>query len=407
LGRKDEQIKLRGYRIEPGEVAAVLQGCEGVAEALVLLKELQGEPQLVAYYRGEASEESLKVHLSKHLPVYMHPAYYVRLEAFPINLNGKIDRKALPLPEQALQKHFALPKTWIEERLLALFAEVLEMEEEQISSTADFYDLGGNSIKLMKLASLINKTFDIQLSFRHLLEGKSVEGIRKRINSANKAAPQQAWYALNEGHEDMPMLFLLPPSNGEGLFYKAFAKQLEGKLWVLSTDYPKPDELGQHIDTLVLSERLATEIAARFSGERICYVGGYSFGFRVAYLIAQYLPLKIAELVNFDGIIYKNQEEEKLILKDLRALELAQGKELLSEEEEALYFRFENDYFVGALRCPVLHFRAKESILKAYDMRFVTEAENAFYWLEGTHDDLFERTENLKEMAEVLKNNFL
>lgn len=148
LGRMDEQVKLRGYRIELGEIENQLKSHVDVEEAAVLLREdVPGLKQLVAYLtgtEGELESEILNSHLRKQLPGYMIPSAYVWLDEFPKLPNGKVDRRALPVPEVDSTAFYVAPRTALEERLAEMWRELLGIEE--ISVTANFFDLGGNSL---------------------------------------------------------------------------------------------------------------------------------------------------------------------------------------------------------------------------------------------------------------------
>jgi amino acid adenylation domain-containing protein len=148
LGRVDQQVKLRGYRIELDEICHQLQTHERVDQAIVMLREdVPGLKQLVAYLSGKDGEldnEALSNHLQKRLPMYMVPSAYIWLDSIPTLPNGKIDRNALPVPELDGTAGYIAPRTALEERLTEMWQELLGVEE--ISVTANFFDLGGNSL---------------------------------------------------------------------------------------------------------------------------------------------------------------------------------------------------------------------------------------------------------------------
>jgi amino acid adenylation domain-containing protein len=152
LGRNDFQVKIRGFRIELGEIEARLREHEGVSEAVVVAREgVPGEKRLVAYYvvkqdsAGPTAEE-LRVLLSAQLPEYMVPAAYVRLEALPLTANGKLDRKALPAPDQEafVSRRYEAPEGEVEEALARIWEEVLKVEP--VGRHDNFFELGGHSL---------------------------------------------------------------------------------------------------------------------------------------------------------------------------------------------------------------------------------------------------------------------
>ncbi|RJS12520.1 non-ribosomal peptide synthetase, partial [Corallococcus sp. H22C18031201] len=147
LGRVDFQVKVRGYRIEPGEVEAVLRQHPGVRDAVVVAREdVPGDKRLVAYVVPGGEVSSLREHVQKHLPEYMVPSAVVELAALPLSPNGKVDRRALPAPEAPVARptEDAAPRNALEAQLVALWAEVLGRPSVGIHD--NFFDLGGHSL---------------------------------------------------------------------------------------------------------------------------------------------------------------------------------------------------------------------------------------------------------------------
>ncbi|WP_455551124.1 non-ribosomal peptide synthase/polyketide synthase [Amycolatopsis azurea] len=148
VGRVDEQVKIRGFRVEPSEIEAALGEHPGVEQAAVLARADGGVKRLVAYVVGET--EGLGEFLGRTLPDYMIPAAFVRLEKFPVNVNGKLDRVALPTPDFGSHDHVA-PRTDRERVLTGIWAEVLGVE--RVGATDDFFELGGDSILSIQVVS--------------------------------------------------------------------------------------------------------------------------------------------------------------------------------------------------------------------------------------------------------------
>ncbi|QDQ29197.1 amino acid adenylation domain-containing protein [Chitinimonas arctica] len=151
LGRNDFQVKIRGFRIELGEIEAKLAAL--LPEVVVIAREDQpGDKRLVAYYSGEAvAAETLRRHAAEHLPAYMVPAAYVRLDRLPLTPNGKLDRKALPAPEGDAYgaREYAAPQGDTEQLLAAIWAELLKVE--QVGRHDNFFELGGHSLLAVSL----------------------------------------------------------------------------------------------------------------------------------------------------------------------------------------------------------------------------------------------------------------
>ncbi|WP_248796628.1 amino acid adenylation domain-containing protein [Pseudomonas sp. MWU13-2105] len=177
LGRADDQVKIRGYRVEPGEVAQVLQGLDDVREAVVLALPLDSDAsrlQLVAYCVPEAGTElaveTLRQSLLAELPEYLVPAHIVALERLPLTANGKLDKRALPKPGVA-GKRYTAPVGEIEEKLAAVWADVLKLE--RVGSSDNFFELGGDSILSLQIIARAKRQ-GIKLSPRQLFEKQTI-----------------------------------------------------------------------------------------------------------------------------------------------------------------------------------------------------------------------------------------
>ncbi|WP_165760516.1 non-ribosomal peptide synthetase [Niastella populi] len=164
LGRKDNQVKIRGYRIEPEEIESALLSHPAIGAAAVIARESNDlTKELVAYVVSQTAitATGIRDYLGKTLPAYMIPAYYVQLEQLPRTPNGKIDRKGLPDPQgQTLATGFRYeaPSNNIEEELVLIWKEVLG--KDTIGIRDNFFGAGGNSLKLVKMVSMINKRFN-------------------------------------------------------------------------------------------------------------------------------------------------------------------------------------------------------------------------------------------------------
>ncbi len=193
LGRADEQVKIRGYRIELGEVQAALAGLDGVEQAAVIAREDRpGDKRLVGYITGTADPVGIRVQLADRLPAYMVPAAVVVLDALPLTVNGKLDKRALPAPEyQKRGGEYVAPSDPTEEIVAGIFARVLGME--RISVEDSFFELGGDSLSAMRVIAEINTAVDGALSVRTLFDSQSVRALSQRITSGagseNAAGP--------------------------------------------------------------------------------------------------------------------------------------------------------------------------------------------------------------------------
>ncbi|MGY4713121.1 non-ribosomal peptide synthetase, partial [Mycolicibacterium sp. CBM1] len=182
LGRADEQVKIRGYRIELGEIRSVLAGLAGVEQAVVITREDRpGEKRLVGYVTGTAVLDPVKLRsaVAERLPEYMVPAAVVVIDALPLTVNGKLDRRALPAPEFSDAGHYRAPTTVVEEVLAGIYATVLGVPRIGIDDS--FFDLGGDSLSAMRLIAAVNTGLNTRLSVRTLFEAPTVAQLADRI----------------------------------------------------------------------------------------------------------------------------------------------------------------------------------------------------------------------------------
>jgi tyrocidine synthetase-3 len=187
LGRIDNQVKIRGYRIEPGEIESQLSLIPGVREAAVVVpKAADGAPYLAGYYTADAplARGYLQEQLQRRLPGYMVPAYFVHLDKMPLNSNGKLDRKALPDARTAVDDYVG-PMNGTEMQVVSIWAEVLQLEPQQISVNTSFFELGGHSLNAPVLTHTIEQEFtvtfplvDIFLKPTVRLMAEHIDGLR-------------------------------------------------------------------------------------------------------------------------------------------------------------------------------------------------------------------------------------
>jgi amino acid adenylation domain-containing protein len=189
-GRADDQVKVRGFRVELPEVEAVLAKHPGSAQVVVVAQHLGDEDKrLVAYLvpeRGGVDVAALRAHAESALPDYMVPSAYVTLDELPLTANGKLDRKALPLPEEQSGSGYRAPRDGREEQLCRIFAEVLDVERVGIDD--DFFELGGQSLSAMKLLNRIRTALGVDVSIETLFDISTVAGLSVRFAAEKNAA---------------------------------------------------------------------------------------------------------------------------------------------------------------------------------------------------------------------------
>ncbi|MFD0265490.1 non-ribosomal peptide synthase/polyketide synthase, partial [Streptomyces sp. NPDC127106] len=237
LGRADHQVKVRGFRIEPGEIEAALTAHPDVARAAVVAREDRpGHTRLVAYAvpaaGAAAAPDLLLDHLRELLPDHMVPSALVALDALPLTPNGKLDRAALPAPAPD-SRPAGTPRTPQEQILCDLFAEVLGLP--RAGAGDDFFELGGHSLLATRLVSRIRATLGVELPLRSLFEAPTPAGLARRLGDADRAA--RPALAAVERPERLPLsfaqrrLWFLHQMEGAGAAYHMpLALRLRGAL---------------------------------------------------------------------------------------------------------------------------------------------------------------------------------
>ncbi|MGE7956583.1 non-ribosomal peptide synthetase [Pseudomonas sp. NPDC089530] len=185
LGRLDQQIKLRGFRVEPQEIEARLLAQAGVAQAAVLVRETAAGAQLIGYYTAITADEDedaqsarLKTALATELPEYMVPAQLLRLDAMPLSPSGKLDRRALPEPQWQVREHVE-PNTELEQQIAAIWREVLG--QQRIGLRDDFFALGGHSLLATQIISRTRQACDVELPLRVLFEASELGDFAEQV----------------------------------------------------------------------------------------------------------------------------------------------------------------------------------------------------------------------------------
>ncbi len=312
LRRADHQIKLRGYRIEPAEIEAVL-GCHpAVGEVAVgLMDDAAGEEILVAWWtapRGaKAKSAELRELAAKHLPVVMVPAVYVPLDDLPLTPTGKLDRAELrrlavpALAAQRQERRRSAPRDAFQVQLVSLWEQVLR--RNPIGVTENFFDLGGHSLLAIRLFALIEQTFDQALPISTLFQAPTVEQLARVLR---RQGYRSRWSSVVPIHPwgDRPPLFCVHGITGDPFIYRNLAQHL-------GSDQPLYGLLARGLDGQAPPFTRIPEMAAYYLREirqvqprGPYYLGGFCFGGVAASEIARQLIAageRIALVASFDG----------------------------------------------------------------------------------------------------------
>ena len=230
LGRNDFQVKIRGLRIELGEIDARLAACAGVREAVVLARQDHGgDLRLVAYVAPQAGmalePAALRAQLGAHLPDYMIPSAFVMLDAFPLNTNGKIDRNALPAPCTEAAAHVA-PEGALEHGMAAIWQALLGVE--RVGRHDNFFELGGHSLLAVQLVSRLRQELNVEASVRQLFTHPTLAGLCAAV--AAQAGPHYQHLVPVRAEGEAAPLFLVHPGEGEVGYAFALAAHLDAAL---------------------------------------------------------------------------------------------------------------------------------------------------------------------------------
>ncbi|HLM58373.1 MAG TPA: amino acid adenylation domain-containing protein, partial [Pyrinomonadaceae bacterium] len=296
LGRIDQQVKVRGYRIEPGEVEAALAAHRRVREAVVVAREYSPtDKRLVAYVvpagggEGEELTAELRAFLQQRLPDYMVPSAFVVLDELPLTPNGKVDRRALPAPDAAVAaSEYAAPETPTEEVLQTMWQAALSVPT--LSVTACFNEVGGHSLLAIHLMSKVNKHFDSALQLQDLFRLQTVRKMaayldaRRHLKDGEKAPIHPNLLELKAGEPSARPLFLVHPVGGYAHAYGELAAGLdyEGPVFGLQVDGDAPESVeamaGRYVEAVGMVQPGGPYL-----------LGGWSMGGVVAFEMARQL----------------------------------------------------------------------------------------------------------------------
>ncbi|MCY8823358.1 non-ribosomal peptide synthetase [Bacillus atrophaeus] len=241
IGRIDHQVKIRGFRVELGEIESNLLKVNGIQDVIVLDKTKDGSKVLCAYYVSQIDNvgPELRQQLKINLPDYMIPTYFIKLDHMPLTPNGKIDRKALPEPEEMTVQDYVAPRNDVEKQLAKIWANVLSVNKIGIQD--DFFELGGHSLKAAKLLGRIHEQMGISLSLKELFTYKTIETLSQYMNyrdtvrfEAIEKVSNQDFYEASSAQKRM---YLIQQLDRDNVAYNIpCAIEIKGKL-----DYDKLD----------------------------------------------------------------------------------------------------------------------------------------------------------------------
>ncbi|SEG74864.1 non-ribosomal peptide synthetase [Paenibacillus sp. UNC499MF] len=327
-GRIDHQVKVRGYRIETGEIEERLLQVPSVQEAIVIAREEADGQQLCAYFvaQSKLTAGGLKEALAKVLPGYMIPAHFVQLVRMPLTPNGKIDRKALPAPEESAEEpaEYIAPRTLLEVKIAQIWKDVLGLR--RISVKDNFFDLGGSSLSLMRLIQTIYDETGIEVPLNQQFKNLTVEAMALGSGESGLEIKGQSFIKLNKS--GAMNVFCFPPGSGFGIGYRELANLLDDRFVLYGTDFIEDSEsyeamLDGYVDEIV-----------RLQEEAPYVLLGYCFGGNLMFEVAQRMEkrgFRVSDLIMVDSWI-----KETLTPLETTDSEWQEILEDLSESEKEL-----------------------------------------------------------------------
>ena len=296
LGRIDHQVKVRGYRIEPGEIESRLAKHEAILETVVVARKGSSNDKYLCAYLVSVEElevKEIKEYLSADLPDYMIPSYFIQIDEMPYTPNGKIDRKGLPEPEGDIVTgvEYVPPTNEIEEKLVEIWEEVLGIDK--IGINHNFFEIGGNSINIIKVISLINKEFTgVQIPMSELFLRPTIAEVANNLFTEDPLNDLDCIVRLNKPVEGRKNMFII--HNREGIIYqyKELAKLLEGDYnfyGIQARGLLKREKLPETIEDMV-TDYICEMKAVQPEGPYI--IGGFCYGNWLAYIMVQMLEEK-------------------------------------------------------------------------------------------------------------------
>ncbi|HET6178196.1 MAG TPA: amino acid adenylation domain-containing protein [Candidatus Sulfotelmatobacter sp.] len=323
LGRTDDQVKVRGFRVELGEIEALLGQCPGIDMAVVAAREdARGEKALVAYFvptkEPSPTGNELRSFLQERLPEHMLPSSFVKLDTMPLTPNGKVDRRALPEPsaaDSAAEESLTAPKDALESQLVTIWQSILG--KHPIGVRQSFFDLGGHSLLAVRLMHRLEQVFGKKMPITTLFQAPTIEHMAELLRTKGWAP---SWSSLVpiQPLGSKPPLFLAHGAGGTVIIYRDLARHL-------GPDQPVYGLQAQGLDGSQTCLSRVEDMASHYlkairtiQPEGPYFLGGLSFGGTVAFEMARQLRAQgeeVALLALFDTFPGKYEAATSLLLK--------------------------------------------------------------------------------------------
>jgi len=356
LGRIDQQVKIRGHRIEPGEVETQLLNHDSLKETLVVVKEdNSGDKYLCAYVvpgsKSTFNARGLKEYLAGKLPGYMIPSYVIPLERFHLTSNGKIDRKALPEPEIKAGETYAPPQNQVEEKLVEIWAQVLGIKTNLIGVDTNFFQLGGHSLNAASVISAVQENLGIRVPLIEIFRTPTVRQLARYIKNAEgkiTATADKHLVLLRKSTEGAGHLFFIHDGSGDVEGYIEFCKDLDTRIhcWgIRAAPLENYTPLNLSIENISANY---IKIIRKIQAHGPYYIAGWSLGGVIAFEMALQLETRgqntaFLALIdapapqpdhNDDPVTFSVQTEVNFLMQYMPGNEIKEKVENISEINE-------------------------------------------------------------------------
>ena len=306
-GRADDQVKIRGgYRVELSEIEVVIGNITGVSQVKVIVREdVPGQRRLVAYvilHDEAVTVTHIKYEVMSRLPAYMVPDSFVVMERFPYTVSGKVDKYALPLPEKTLSENasgYVMPENDTEAYLKSLWEDLLQVKN--ISTTDDFFDIGGTSLVAIEMVSRIEKDKGIELPIISVYEYGTVEKLAKLLLDGNSNVSSSPLVAIR-ATGNRPPVYLIPGDNLNVLVFSGVARSMSEEQPVFGFQPRGTDGKSDPLTTIGAIAGYYIDAILQHNPQGPYAILGYSFGGYVAFEMAKQLK-QLNREVSLLGII--------------------------------------------------------------------------------------------------------
>jgi amino acid adenylation domain-containing protein len=408
IDRKDNQIKINGYRIELQEIDCAIESCLNVKKCITIFK-----TKLVSYVISDIkiNQNDIKKELSKILPSYMIPNQIIQIDKIPLNNSGKINYDTLR--SYNTQKKQILPKNIKEFKLLKILEEILDLKD--ISTDDNFFQIGGNSILAIRFASKIQKTFNISFGVNNLYKHQTITEIANNLEDSEANLYSDLVLNIQTDGNKTPM-FLIHPARGLSFPYSGLAKFIKDRK-IYGINHPFYSNKNKTFNSIEEMALFYINIIKKICSNGPYILGGWSFGGLVALEMATILkPVNVEVLILFDTSNYPKE-----MILDLTEEELENGLQrigITGKHKESEFFR-KNSIIANNItkKYQPKKYNGRTILIKAQDEEFKNDfrkndiyqgwsnifSQIEIYSTKGEHNFLW-TTENLPGVANAIKH---